>query len=211
MEVIKINILEYEKITEIHVLYKKDFQDIFDSDKRAKDLEGIFTDEEIDNIEENGVKVEFHNVKIYMDDTIDTIKKKISYILDKSISIEELYLFGVFRETLSSSKIYNSITDNGSITLTQTRLFQHLLNINDVEFDTLEKKEIYYYSDIKELTLDGVKEVKRCMTHKLVTNTSKCLFTVNPFDVIEYDESMIYFIDNMLSTLNKDILLDFGK
>ena len=136
MEVIKINILEYEKITEIHVLYKKDFQDIFDSDKRAKDLEGIFTDEEIDNIEENGVKVEFHNVKIYMDDTIDTIKKKISYILDKSISIEELYLFGVFRETLSSSKIYNSITDNGSITLTQTRLFQHLLNINDVEFDT---------------------------------------------------------------------------
>ena len=41
MEAFKINILEYDKIKEIHVLYKENLQDIFESDRKNEKLEGI--------------------------------------------------------------------------------------------------------------------------------------------------------------------------
>jgi hypothetical protein len=49
------------------------------------------------------------------------------------------------------------------------------------------------------------------LVNKFVTTTSKYLFTVNPYDNIEYDEAFIKFSEDMLSTLNKNVILDFGE
>ena len=122
-----------------------------------------------------------------------------------------MYLFSIFNENSSAIEIYNELTDNDKLELTQTRLFNHLLNIYDVNLDSLEKKEIYDYSDLKSLNLDENKLIKKSLVNKFVTSTSKYLFTVNPYDNIEYDEGFIKFSEDMLSTLNKNVILDFGE
>ena len=65
----------------------------------------------------------------------------------------ELYFFGMTEQMISHEKLHTDITNNSSLVLTQDRLFQHLLNINNINIDSLEKKEIYDYSDIKEIEM----------------------------------------------------------
>lgn len=53
----------------------------------------IFTSSEIAYIIESKINVIFSNQEIHLDDTIETIKKKIILELDYSISFDEIYLF----------------------------------------------------------------------------------------------------------------------
>ena len=70
----------------------------------------------------------YHKDFIFIDDTIESIKKKIINV--NSIAFEELYLFYSYKEYLSSYKIYNNITQNGKVILTKSLFIQFLININ---------------------------------------------------------------------------------
>ena len=67
---------------------------------------------------------------IYLDDKIDTIKKKLLIELNKNgnfnISFYELYLFTKHNETINAFDIYQSLTLNEKMDLTQNKLNQYV-------------------------------------------------------------------------------------
>ena len=157
IEIFKIYYINYTAIEKIDVYngntnyIGQNITDIYRSDRDIFD--DIFTEEESAKIEEQGIPVFFLPTFIYIDDTIETIKKKI--IENENIAFEELYLFCSYKGKLDSFSVYEYLTQGKKIDLSQLRLLQFLLNINEGhKFQNVPDKEIYNYSDILELKLD---------------------------------------------------------
>ena len=121
---------------------------VFNSTNSDKiDFIDIFNQDEIVNIERNSIPVEIVNLPIYLDDTIENIKKKIISI-DKTISFEEIYLFCNVNEYLDSENIYQSLTFNGKREITKDILINFLLNIKYIDIEKIQDKDVYDYDDI---------------------------------------------------------------
>ena len=123
----------------------------------------VFTPDEIKKIKTEKINVQFSNQQIHYDDTIGTIKIKILNELSKKISIEEIYLFSQKIETLNAVSVYQSLTQNKKIELTNVRLQQFISNIVSEENGTLFNKppvkDIYTFDDILEMKLNDKKYV----------------------------------------------------
>ena len=78
--------------------------------------------------EDNKIKETFTLDKIYSDDTIDVIKKKIIEVLSSRIAYEELYLFAKKRKLMSKRQVYNELSQNTNV-IPRTRLRNFLSNI----------------------------------------------------------------------------------
>ena len=80
---------------------------------------------------------------IYLDDTIETIKKKIAISLydDKKINIEEIYLFTKTKITLSTISIYKLLSKNYTTNITYDMISQLCKNYPDIPLDILSKKK----------------------------------------------------------------------
>ena len=78
----------------------------------------IFTDEENKQIKSQQIAVKFSDECIHFDDSIGTIKTKILNELNKlnkTISLDEIYLYCQKIETLNSISVYQSLTQNKKI------------------------------------------------------------------------------------------------
>lgn len=164
----------------------------------------VFDSEEIENILENNIDVFYHKQLIFIDDTIETIKKKIINV--NNIAFEEIYLFYSYQDRLSSYQIYSNLTQNGKIPLIKNTLLQFILNINREDiFETLPDKEVYEYTDILELGLD--KEdllINNPLGQIMSYETDIYPLTVNPFVVLAFTEDNVY---DLIKTNNKSLLL----
>ena len=65
----------------------------FEKEPKSKIFEGIFSDEELNTIMNENINVKFSKQIIYIDDTIETIKKKILLENKNELSFDEIYLF----------------------------------------------------------------------------------------------------------------------
>ena len=167
----------------------------------------IFNDTERENISKNNIEVRYVDTFIYLDDTIEIIKKKI--IKNSKISFEELYLFCSYKGTIDSYIVYQELTQNGKLELNNIRLIQFLLNINQGELiEKLESKDIYNYDDILELKLDN-KEllIEKSLGQKFVAGDKPLSFTVNPYNVVLYDTFIEKYADELIATTNKSLLM----
>ena len=104
IEIFKLYYINYTTIEKIDV-YNGNAnhigQNITDIYKTNNDIfNNIFNEEELTNIEKNNIPVYFLPTFIYIDDTIETIKKKI--IENEDIAFEELYLFCSYSGKLDS-------------------------------------------------------------------------------------------------------------
>ena len=72
----------------------------------------------------------FTNNQIHFDDTIHNIKLKIIDAFSEDIPLEEIYLFCYKYEMLNPIQIYNILTQNNKLKITQTRLNNFLINIS---------------------------------------------------------------------------------
>lgn len=182
---------------------------LFDEDPQNELFKEIFTREEYIYLKTNDVNLNFIDDNIYIDDSIETIKKKICLYtsLGNRISFDEIYLFYKQKRKLESTIVYQELTQNESIELTKDRLFQFLLNISYQEIESIPIKEIYTYNDIISLNLD-ISDVNFPLgqTFKSVKKTFP--FTVNPFDVIEYDTFLERNAEDITSTTNHNLLLE---
>ena len=126
----------------------------FKKEPKSKIFDGIFSDEELNTIMNENINVLFSKQMIYIDDTIENIKKKILLENKNELSFDEIYLFSKKIEKYTNSQIYNNLTKNGKITLTKDMFLDFLLNLNDISIDNIPDKNVYTFNDIIELNLE---------------------------------------------------------
>ena len=224
----KINLLTNENtISTIIVFYGKKYnvdnpEELFKKDPKNKafiDLNTgnpIFTDSEISNIQGNNIDVKFSSEEIHFDDTIWNIKLKIIKAFSKTFSIEEMYLYGVQKETVNTNSIFGELTQNGRLVLTKLRLQQFLSNIiydnkgEPITFDVPDQ-ESYSYDDVMALDLNN-KEfgIAKVIGQRFYIVENEYPFIVNPFEVTEYDDFIERASRKSLTTLNSNLLLNTG-
>ena len=213
-EIYKLIHLDEDNVNNMIVFYgntDNDLTQLFVSDKQNVIFEGIFSKEEQDRIIKQNIQVIFSKQIIYLDDTIETIKKKIIIALDNSISFDEMYLFGKQVQELNNSKIYEFLTQNGKIELTQNIFFQFLSNINNINIDSVPIKDIYSYNDIIDLNLiENSQLVNIPLGQRSILGDSIYSFSSNPFKLIDFDKILKFNADNVITTTNKELLLSNG-
>lgn len=110
---------------------------------------GIFSQEELIEVDKHKDKLVFVDDQIHLDDTVETIKKKyLRSALGKEATYSGLYLFGKTKDKLEPTAIYQQLTQDGQLELNTTRLTQFLLNIDYEDIDKIEDKIEYDYDDI---------------------------------------------------------------
>ena len=178
---------------------------IFNEDNTIN-IDTIFEKYELDIIKKYNINYEIINTNIYLDDTIETIKKK--YInIEKNVSIDELYLFSNVNEDFNSETIYKNLTQNSKIQLTKSILIEFLLNISNFDIKTLPDKSIYTYDDILSLNLDKYNLVNKPLGQKFTYKNINISYIVNPFNLLEVDDIFKKNVEYFVNTTNKQVLL----
>ena len=104
LQIFKVNhLIDKNKIDTIYVFYGSnldidedtDLTELFKAEPTNKLFDNIFTQEELQNIKDKDIDVEFLNEAIHIDDTIGVIKLKIVLALGIRTTIDELYLYSL--------------------------------------------------------------------------------------------------------------------
>ena len=187
----------------------------FMKDKENVLFDGLFSKDQLDMIVQENIDVKFSNQTLYIDDTIETIKKKLIIAFNeqysKEISFDEIYLFSKQIQRLDNSQIYERLTQNGKLTLRQDILFQFLSNINGINVDEVPIKDVYSYDDVIALNLVSKPQlVDLPIGQRFITGENIYSYTINPFRLITYDKLLNTNADNLITTTNKELLLTSG-
>jgi len=135
----------------------------------------------------------------------------------KTISLDEIYLYCQKIETFNSVSLYQILTQNKKLSLTNVRLKQFISNVvsqeDGTKFEVMEaEKDVYDYDDIVEMKLDNKKFiVNKVLGQKFFIIENEYPFVVNPYDVQRYDSFLERNSRKSLSTLNSHLLLNSGE
>lgn len=189
----------------------KDLSNLFKKDPEHKLFKLIFDEKEFESITKNGILVEFVPLAIYADDTIEIVKRKLLSAVKEEYSYEEIYLFVETTRMIDPQKMYKSLTQREKVELTKKRFIQYLTNIPDVSLEEVSDKDTYNYSDIISLNLNSKEHIfKVSLGQKLmVEDHYPC--SVNPFDVLTFDEFLEQYGETIVSTENKNLLFEVGE
>lgn len=210
-EVYKLCHLKNNSITKILVfigIQEVDLNELYRKDPNHETFNGIFTEQERIDYKEADIK--FVDMRIHLDDTIETIKKKyvLSYPEVKS-TYYGLYLFAKTESTLSTLSVYRSLVQNVQSTIERKRLIQFLLNIDEFDLQTLTYKEEYDYEDL--LSLDFTSRETWITTtpvgQTLHAPEGTYPYTHNPFKVIELEAFLVEHANELLTTTNQTLLM----
>ena len=185
----------------------------------------IFSANELTNIRQKGITVTIVNAYLHSDDTIDTVKKKISKYIGAEVATQELYLFGLQEKILNPAVVYNQLTQIDTLDLTRNRLCQYLLNIISSNCTTLKtgttcttflptEKEIYDFDDFLSLpAIDWEAPLTSTIPigQKMMANMGKRYpFTANPYNCTVMDEITRKHASNNITTQNSNLLFEYG-
>ena len=147
----------------------------------------VFSKSELAIITKQKIEVIFTNQRIYLDDSIETIKKKIINEYIDELSFDEIYLYTKHIQSLNNTTIYERLTQKGKLTITQDRLLQFLSNIKDFDIKTLPIKETYDFNDIIALNLISNTQITDVpLGQNIITSDNLYSYTINPYRVINY-------------------------
>ena len=201
----KVNQLVDGVVDSVYVFYGKPIVK-----KNEKEIiRKIFKPEEIERIK----NIYFSEQQIHRDDTIGVIKLKVLNELKKKCSLGEIYLFCQKFEYLNSIAIFQSLTQNNKIKLTQQRVEQFLSNIDNSSGDAFimpEQKDEYDLNDILSMNIDGEKLVNKVLGQKFFIIENEYPFVCDPFKITGYDTLIEKISRNSISTLNNNLLLNTG-
>jgi hypothetical protein len=177
----------------------------------------IFSEEEMQNINDGKIPVTIIPAVLHGDDTIGMIKKKIVHALELENSTKEVYLFGITKTILNSSTLYKQLTHNETIPLTQQLLCKILLNVvengcGDVSATCEEvMKEDFSYDDFLHL-LDWDTEHSYTIPigERLIGNGKIIPYIVNPYNCINIDNFIKENMPGIVTTQNQNLLFEVG-
>jgi hypothetical protein len=211
----------------------------FKSDPKHEIFENIFSKYELNSIKETNINVVFLPERIYPDDSIETIKKKllIHTRLSLRLTYGDLYMFCKQVKNLKSNHINDQLTSNGKMEITPIRIQNFLLNIDNhprevVDYGGADLSEDvarqytdftklgdpspetgnYGYSNILNLKLeDAPRFMNVVMGQELSSVSHDYPYSVNPFDAVYMDPFLESHISEIINTTNKKVLLDVGQ
>jgi hypothetical protein len=186
---------------------------LFQRDPTNEIFSLVFDSKELETMQINKTPVIFLKQVIHIDDSIGVIKLKVFEALQKTISMDEIYMFCLKSEQLNPVTVYQKLTQNDQLPLTKKRLEQMILNLYDEEGTlinfSLPIKNEYTFDDILKLDLIERKYlVANVLGQRLVFN-SEYPFIANPYLVTEYD-SLLENSRREMSSLNNNLLLETG-
>lgn len=215
-EIYKINYVKNNKTEKIVVFIGEkikynslNLKELLMKDPDNNIIKELLTEEELYDIKTHNIDVDFVLNYIHLDDTIECIKFKIIEAFGFTFSFEEMYLFCKKIENLNSTNIFQKLTRNGKLDLTKDRLISFLLNYEGINFDVLPDKELYTFDDILLLNLDKTYIVNTFIGQHLTTMEK--FYTANPYNVLSVDRELDEKIDSILTTTNKNLLLNYGN
>ena len=201
---------------------KNDLNTLFQKDPQNAVFAEIFTQDELKSIhvEKKEDNVSFiYGLQIHLDDTIETIKKKLLMQLqNENISFYELYLFAQQYEEIDTLTVYQQLTNNGKTDLTANILNQYLVNVQNAATATAETAtaataEKYTYADFLNFFPDKKKVLmNKPLGQKVLANKNFMNYPVNPY-TIKAETSALFekTIEKVISTTNHSLLLSFGE
>ena len=223
-QIYKVAHLKNNEIDTLYVFYGSKIEGVeydsekikerFEADKNDELFKDIFTEDLLDEITKKDINVIFVDMKIHLDDSIQNIKTKILYATKgEGVSFFEMYLFVKLGIQQYPEKIYENLTQKGSSDLLKLHMEQFLHNINRPELiDTIGMKEIYDYDDILNLKLTDEKYItNKSIDQKIVVKDTNYPYFVNPYDITEVGRLLDNSQENMTTTTNNNILMNFGE
>jgi hypothetical protein len=207
------------KVKQIHVFIGErlidkeniNIQKLYSNDPKNAIFDGIFTDNEKQNNDFSEAEIIFVNAQIHPDDTIESIKKKYIYVSKtNNFTYEGIYLFTKTKMNLTTSGVYQTLTQNGKISLTRQRFIDFLLNIDDIDVSNVSTADILTYDDVLSLDLESRKTwtVSKPIGQQFIALEQSFPYTVNPYNVIDYDDFLTKFSSDLLSTTNQTLLME---
>ena len=208
------------EIEKIYVFAGENLTELFSNEPSNKLFKDIFSEAELQNITEKKINVVFVESSIYLDDTIEVIKKKLLAEARKDaqqqqVSFGEMYFYIKRLERLNTITVYKNLTQNEKLELTKERLSQFLLNLDESFSDKIASNDIYSYEDLLVLELDtNPIIINKPLGQKFVAvglDMMSLPYIVNPYDVIiGYDRFLEQFADDLTTTTNTNLLLESG-
>jgi len=208
----------------VHQLYKVH---IFGPDSRLKKTvvfsggfqyarEDIFSEEEIEYIELEGIEIVFSELLIHPDDTIGTVKTKMLGEIG-GVAYEEIYLYAKTTRRLHVQTIYenvaavSSIADDQELSNMQFVQLVKNLEIADAVVAELDKKSSYTYDDLLLLGIDGEDCEINCAVGMRNMEGVDYLFSASPFDIMNTGATRYEpRTQNPLLLFDNELLLNYG-
>ena len=172
------------------------------NDKLFKDL---FSKEFIQTLIKDNIEIEFLNEMLYIDDSIETIKKKFIKYSNLELSFEELYLFIQQKKQLDTNIIYENINDNGEILKEDMITLLYNIENSDTNLDMLETKDVYNFNDLIKLNLDDKESLIYIPLGQEYSD--KNMYIVNPYLI---DNKLIDIFNKKIPTTNNELLMERG-
>ena len=209
-----------EQLYKVHYLDSSKTENkiiIFSNSKEPFNLNEMFSEDEILNIELNKIDVVFSSQQIYTDDTIRTIKKKIiTEIGTNIISYPELYLFSKIATDMSLFQLYTSLTQDNKVPLDSVMLGQLLHNLGISDTDIINKipvQDSYTYHDLTKYLsiLEGKQELWQPIGPRFTNQHIDLLFQANPYNIINANNNPFHHSrENPLISFENNVLLTYG-
>ena len=212
-EIYKICYVVNDEIKKMYVFVGENLEindELYKTDPTNEIFSDIFDEEETILITGNNIDIKFVQTKIYLDDTIETIKKK--YILainDENITYSGLYFFIKTLEKLDSEKVYQQLSSEGKLEITKARLIEYLSNIDSINVNSIPVKDIYNYDDIFALDFQSKEDwvINEPLGQQFLAAEQNYLVTSNPFNVLGYGEFLLQNVSDILTTVNQNLLM----
>jgi hypothetical protein len=191
----------------------EDLDKLFKTNPENNIFNDVFSPEELYTIRENKTPILFTQQQIHLDDTIETIKKKLlKELKDIRTSYEELYMFYKTKQQFNPLNVFQILTQNGKIELTKERLVQYLLNIENIEdLKPQNELDIYNYNQFLETVKklkDNTNILAKPLGQKLLAVEGNYPHTVNPYNVITFDKFLERNVSELVTTTNQGLLME---
>lgn len=196
----------------------------FRTNSQQSRFSDIVSTDELREWRETQTEVYFVDDFIYSDDTIDTVRRKLFLAQERIREWNELpvttmaeqYLFGIIPMVVDLYAVYQYLTQQEQIPLTQKRLFEWMVNIQNLEASSIERipnKSTLTYTDVLASGLDQQTLMFKIPVGQKVVLQNNYVFPANPFDMTTafVDTMMLDNMDNMLSTQNQSLLFQASR
>ena len=163
-------------------------QIIIFADQESADPDQLFNENEREFVSANSIPVSFSKQQIHKDDSISTIKHKLLYDLDYSISYYELYLFSNIQKTYNLQKIFENVAEKKDY-IDKNKFKQLLINLgaSDKIIGTVDKNKTQFFAEdligIGDL-LQTENALYKISIGKRFRSIHDELFSANPYDIL---------------------------
>ena len=224
MNIYKVNYLNgVSSIREIHVFcgnqneHASRLNSLFATNPEDEVFSSIFNKEEHASIRERAIPVKFIPQSIHNDDAVGTVKSKIMNSFQDKFSIDEIYLFAMYKFRFQAYIVFNILTENKRVPLSHDVLSNFFLNIVRREnMDPLNMKlpnqDTFSYDDLLGLQLENqIFLVNKPIDQTFFVQEGVVPHVCNPFELASYSQRNERKIERTLGSSNKRLLLNSGS